>query len=180
MRTAAVGSAAAGSGDRSPPWFVLEGGRSISHTADVVRVTEDTPRTRELLLRGHVWCVGTLIPLLVKFIPLRALIRLLTPPRCLRLYRKTGEERIVAIVRRRLERPRNMKRRACLREGLMLFHFLRLSGRPAILRFGVYSPGSDPNRLHAHCWVTLDGRALSPPPQEPHADVLTHGSQKEA
>jgi hypothetical protein len=141
-------------------------------------VTEDTPRTRELLLRGHVWWVGTLIPLLVKFIPLRALIRLLTPPPHLLPYRRTGEERILEIVRRRLERPRNMRRRACLREGLMLFHFLRLTGRCAMLHFGVYSPSADPSRLHAHCWVTVDGRALSNPPQEPHADVLTHGPRK--
>ncbi len=83
------------SGRKSPARFVLEGGSRISQTADVMRVTEDAPRTRELLLRGHVWWVGTLIPLLVKFIPLRALIRLLTPPPHLLPYRRTGEERIV-------------------------------------------------------------------------------------
>jgi hypothetical protein len=115
-------------------------------------------RTREFILKAHVWSGATFMPLLVRLLPLKALLSLLTPPANMRPYRNVPRERIVSMIQRRLRRPRNMKRRACLRRGLMLYHFLRLAGLPAVLHFGVLPPSSDPHRLHAHCWVSLDGR----------------------
>ncbi len=141
---------------------------------------ENMPKSRDLLLRGHVWLLATLIPLLVKLIPLKKLIVLLTPPVRFRPYRGISADRIVELVRRRLRAPRNMRRRACLREGVTLFHFLRLTGRPAIMHFGVFPPSTDPLRMHAHCWVTLDGRAVSSPPEQPHATVLVYGHSDQA
>ena len=38
---------------------------------------------------------------------------------------------------------------------------LRLAGVPAVLEFGVYPPELDPQRMHAHCWVTVDGVAVA-------------------
>jgi len=132
-------------------------------------------KSQDLLLRAHVWLVASLIPLAVRIVPLKRLLRLLTSSRGLRVYRDVPAERVVRIVRRRLAAPRNMRRRACLRAGLTLFHFLRLSGRPAVLHFGVYPANGPAGPMHAHCWVTLHGRPVSPPAEGLHAPMLVHG-----
>ena len=136
---------------------------------------EPTPPGSRLVLRGHIWLLATLIPLLEKFIPLKWLLRLLTPPSRFKPYAGTSPEEISRLVAHRLCEPRNMRRRACLRQGLTLFHFLKLAGWPAVLRIGVFSPGLDNRRMHAHCWVTLNDVPLSPPPEQPVATLLTCG-----
>ncbi len=136
---------------------------------------ELTSSRSRLILRGHVWLLATLIPLLEKFIPLKWLLRLLTPPPRFQPYAGTSPEEISRLVTHRLREPRNMRRRACLRQGLTLFHFLKLAGWPAVLRIGVFPPGLDRRRMHAHCWVTLNDVPLSPPPEQPVATLLTCG-----
>ena len=137
---------------------------------------EPTSSRSRLVLRGHVWLLATLIPLLEKFIPLKWLLRLLTPPSRFKPYAGTSPEEISRLVAHRLCEPRNMRRRACLRQGLTLFHFLKLAGWPAVLRIGVFSPGLDNRRMHAHCWVTLNDVPLSPPPEQPVATLLVCAS----
>ena len=136
---------------------------------------ESTSPGGRLVLRGHVWLLATLIPLLEKFIPLKWLLRLLSPPSRFKPYAGTSPEEISRLVAHRLREPRNMRRRACLRQGLALFHFLKLAGWPAVLRIGVFPPGRDRRRMHAHCWVTLNGVPLSPPPEQPVATLLVCG-----
>lgn len=136
---------------------------------------EPTSSRSRLVLRGHVWLLATLIPLLEKFIPLKWLLRLLTPPPRFKPYAGTSPEDISRLVAHRLREPRNMRRRACLRQGLTLYHFLKLAGWPAVLRIGVFPPGLDCRRMHAHCWVTLNDVPLSPPPEQPVATLLTCG-----
>ncbi len=125
-------------------------------------------------LRVHVGLVATFIPLLVKFVPLKTLAKLLTPPTWLVIYRRIPAEFIVETVHRRLESPRNMKRRSCLREGLVLFHFLKLAGIPAVMHFCVYQQQENSPRMHAHCWVTVDDAAISSPPTDPHVIMFIH------
>ena len=133
----------------------------------------------EFILRAHVWTAATFLPVLVR-LPLRRLLRLMTPPAFLRPYASVSRERIVEIVERRLRAPRNMRRRACLRRGLLLFHFLRLAGCDAVLQFGVFPPGVNPNRMHGHCWVTVAGEGVADPPGEGLAVVMTHGAETAA
>ena len=136
-------------------------------------------KSRYLLLRAHVWALATVVPLMVRLVALPRLLRWLTPPAELCPYRRFPVDRIVTVVRRRLANPRNMRRRACLREGLVLFHFLRLSERPAELHFGIYPTPDKIGRMHAHCWVTLGGDSVSTPPGDPHAVLLVHGGDGE-
>ena len=136
------------------------------------------PVWKRFILRGHVWLVATLIPLLVRVLPLRYLLRLLTPPARFRPYRDVDLDEVRRLVARRLAEPRNMRRRACLREGLTLFHFLRLGGKPAVLQFGVLPVPDAARRLHAHCWVTVDGQAASEPAAAPSATMLVHGGSR--
>ncbi|MCJ7544163.1 MAG: lasso peptide biosynthesis B2 protein [Phycisphaerae bacterium] len=135
----------------------------------------DSKSLRLLLLRAHIWLVATLIPLLVKFLPLKRLLRLLTPPARLALYRSIAWQEIAERVAQRLKNPRNMRRRSCLRHSLTLFHFLRLAGYPAVLRIGVYPQNQPCPRIQAHGWVTLHDMVLTWPPKSPVAVVLTHG-----
>ncbi|MGA2242584.1 MAG: lasso peptide biosynthesis B2 protein [Verrucomicrobiota bacterium] len=137
---------------------------------------EPIPPGSRRILRGHIWLLATLIPLLEKIIPLKWLLRLLTPPSRFKPYAGTPSEEISRLVTHRLREPRNMRRRACLRQGLTLFHFLKLAGWPAVLRIGVFPPSLDSRRMHAHCWVTLNGVPLSPPPEQSAATLLVCGS----
>ena len=129
---------------------------------------------RRLILRAHIGSVALLVPLLVRVLPLRGVLWLMTPPRWWRPYRRVAPDAVCGAVRRRLARPRLMKRRACLREGLMLFHFLCLAGHEPELHFAVFPPAPAPRRVHAHCWVTLDGCECSAPPQEPSAEMMRY------
>jgi hypothetical protein len=128
----------------------------------------------EGILRAHIWLFATVVPLLVRFLPLGALLTIVTPIRWWRPYRAFSPERILELVRRRLASPRVMKRRACLREGLTLFHFLRLAGQPAFLQIGVYPMDPAGGQGHAHCWILLHGQIFASPPSREAAVVLTH------
>ncbi len=137
--------------------------------------TERSPWSGGLPLRAHVWLVATLMPLLVRVMPLKWLLRLLTPSARIAPYRGVDCSAVHAAVERRLSRPMHMRRRACLRRGLLLYHFLRLAGQPAIVHFAVHPPSTDPKRLHAHCWVTVRGRALCEPAPPGTAEMLAYG-----
>ena len=131
------------------------------------------PYSDTIILRGHVWLVATFIPLLTRLLPLGRLLRLLTPSGRFTPYRNVQPERLIRIIRNRLNNPRNMRRRACLREGLMLFYFLKLAGAPAVIHIGLHPPDERP-RLHGHCWVSLNGQAVSEPMASPSVTLLTH------
>ena len=129
---------------------------------------------RRLVLRAHVWWVACLIPPLDRLLPLNGMLWLLTPSRWWHPYRGVPPEAIGDLVQRRLAHPRQMKRRACLRQGLMLFHFLCLAGHEPVLHFAVFPAEPAPRPMHAHCWVTLDGRDYSAPAQRPCAEMMRY------
>ena len=136
------------------------------------------PAIKRFVLRGHVWLFATLLPLAVRLAPLHVLVGLLVPPPHARPYRGVSVEQIGRLVAGRLGRPRNMRRRACLREGLTLFHFLRLADWPATVHFAVFPPAGPTERMHAHCWVSLDGRAISQPPAGPYTLLMSYPPAK--
>jgi hypothetical protein len=127
---------------------------------------------RRLVLRVHILLVVSLLPLLDRLLSLKSLLRLLTPRRPWAVYRGIGAQPIVQALRRRLDKPIHMRRRACLRLGVTLYHFLLLAGLPAELHFGVYPPQAHQRQMHGHCWVLLDGQCLTDPPGEPVTEVL--------
>jgi len=129
----------------------------------------------KIILTAHIKLAATFMPLLVRLVPFNRLLAQLTPPLWRRPYAGLSAEQIRSAVERCLRRPRNMRRRACLRKGLLLFHFLRLAGLPAELCFGVFAPRQNAERMHGHCWVTLNGAAMSDPPIESATVVLRHG-----
>ena len=133
------------------------------------------PRSSQVILRIHIWLVATAIPLLIRLLPLKKLLRLMTPRGRFEPYKSVVPEEITEIVRCRLRRPRHMRSRACLREGLTLFYFLRLAGAAAQIHIAVHTPTADSNRVRAHCWVVLDRVAVTEPINGPAATILTYG-----
>ena len=129
---------------------------------------------RRLVLRAHIWWTACLIPLLVRALPLGTVLWLVTPARWWHPYRGTAPAAIGELVRRRLARPRQMKRRACLREGLMIFRFLCLAGHEPELHFAVFPAEAPPRPMHAHCWVTLGDVACSTPAEPPCAEMMRY------
>jgi hypothetical protein len=127
------------------------------------------------VLAAHIWIAAALIPVLDRLLTLSRMVRLLTPPRWLRPYQGVPAEAIGEIVRRRLERPWQMRRRACLRMSLLLYHFLRLAALDAVFHVAVFAPAADRRRLHAHGWVTIGEVCLSEPPRDRAVEVATYG-----
>lgn len=133
---------------------------------------------RMAILRAHVAALAPVIPDLSRLLPLPRLLAAFTPSGPSPLYAGLEADEIVRIVRRRLRRPWRMRRRPCLRLGIMLFHFLRLADVPAVLHFCVYKEtlGRETRgREQAHCWVTVDGRCVASPPEDEHVVILVHG-----
>jgi len=135
-------------------------------------------RLRLAILRCHVAMLALAIPDLRRWLPLTTLLRLFTPRCASRLYSGIDAAEIVRVVERRLRRPWRMRRRPCLRTGLLLFHFLRLAGIPAVLNFCVYKEtlaAQSLGREQAHCWVTVSGRCVASPPESEHVVILVYG-----
>ncbi len=118
---------------------------------------------RELLLRVHLSLVAVVFPLLVLMLPLRSLIWLVERWERWNPYRGIPADHIIALVHRRFRHPILMRRRRCLRHGMILFHFLRLAGLPAEMYFGVLAPADSGKPLDAHCWVRTGEREIDPP-----------------
>jgi hypothetical protein len=117
----------------------------------------------EIVLAVHVGVLAAFIPLLVRVLSLKRMLEIFTPSPSFQPYRRLSSEDLVHVVKNRLKRPLCMVRRACLREGFLIFHFLRLAGLESTLHISVY-PRDMFGRLHAHCWVTSFGRTVSSPP----------------
>jgi len=139
-------------------------------------VRTDTSGLIRGLLVAHIWIVATGIPLLDKLLPLERVLRLLTPRRSFRLYRGTDPVLIGKIARRRLQRPIHMRRRACLRLSLVIYHFARLAGAEAVFHIAVFAPSVDSRRLHAHSWVTAGNLCLCEPPEGPACEIMQYGA----
>jgi hypothetical protein len=137
-----------------------------------------TPLARGGLV-AHVWMVATAIPLLDKLLTLERMLGLLTPRRPFRPYAGLAPDVIAEVARRRLRHPIHMRRRACLRLSLVIYHFVRLAGHDAVFRVAVFPPSVDPRRLHAHSWVSVGEVSLCPPPESPTAEILQYGPGKD-
>ena len=126
-----------------------------------------------IVLAVHVGVVAAIIPLLVRVLSLKRILGLFTPSPLFQPYRRLSTEDLIHTVKNRLKRPVCMVRRACLREGLLIFYFLRLAGLESILHISVY-PRDKCGRLHAHCWITSFGRTVSSPPGLEMVKVLSY------
>lgn len=127
----------------------------------------------KIALAIHVWIIAAIVPLLVRVLSLKTILEVFTPSPLFQPYRGLSAEAVAGVVKNRLKRPVYMVRRPCLREGLLIFHFLRLAGLEATLHMSVH-PREVCGRLHAHCWVTSLGKTVSSPPGLKMAEVFSY------
>ena len=118
---------------------------------------------RRCVLKVHVRLVAWSVPPLDRLLSLNVVAWLARPPRWVQPYRGLDVDTIQRTASRALANPRQMKRRSCLRLGLVLFHFLRLAGHEAVLNFSISPPGRCHDGLHGHCWVTVGDRVFDEP-----------------
>ena len=80
-------------------------------------------------------------------------------------------------VRKSVRHPWLMRDRRCLREGLLGFEFLRRSGYSPELHFAVDPASVSKERIAAHCWVCLDGKAVVGDRQGDQVTIFIHRSE---
>ena len=117
-----------------------------------------------------------------RILPLAAYRRDLTPllelarPRAARPYGGLDAAFIVGRVKSICRRPRLMRDRRCLREGLLGYRFLCLAGHAPTLRFGVERDSVTEKRVRAHCWIDLGGEAILNPPSPGMIEIFQVGA----
>ena len=129
---------------------------------------------RWVALRLELWVRARILAFqITRDQPLAAMLELATPT-ARRRYTGMPAAKIVRAVRRTLRRPLLMRKRPCLREGLLAYRFLAEAGYRPYLHFGV-DPAivTSPSAI-AHCWVTLDGKIVIGESQTPFVGILSH------
>jgi hypothetical protein len=125
-----------------------------------------TVRRHEWWLLLRITGMLLLLPILHKMLTLPALLhwcdaRVVAPP-CV------TPSRLLALVRGVCQQHIGIFRPNCVKQSLVLFHFLRQWGYPAQVHFGVVK---HERTLAGHCWLELYGQPFAEP-AEPR-DVFT-------
>lgn len=89
-------------------------------------------------------------------------------------YRGLAPDYIVRSVKRTTRRPRLMRDRPCLRQGLLAMRFLRLAGYRPVLHFAVDRTSVSRDTLSAHCWVTLNERVILNPATPTMVEIFSY------
>lgn len=95
------------------------------------------------------------LPVLQRVLPLPTLVGLFSATRMPTRLPPLDPERLLFLIRGLLQQHIGMIRPNCMKQSLVLFHFLRQWGHPVALYFGVAKQGGT---LAGHCWVELAGR----------------------
>lgn len=69
-------------------------------------------------------------------------------------------EFIVRRVRRSVKHPILMRRRRCMRGGLLGFKYLRKAGFVPVLKFAIVEASLNASTPDAHCWVCLNDKPV--------------------
>jgi len=112
-------------------------------------------RLRELWLL--MWSAGLLValPLLQRAVTLPALVTLYGARIFPTLLPPLEPERLLFLIRGLLHQRIGMLRPNCMKQSLVLFHFLRQWDAPVTLHFGV---AKRDEALEGHCWIELAGQ----------------------
>lgn len=122
--------------------------------------------------RRALWWRARWMPMVAKRAPLGRLLRRYTPAV---EQRWTLDPDIVAVAAKAIvAKPRRMRGRRCLREGLLAYSFLRQCGHRPRLHFGVLPASLNTAKVRAHLWVSLNGRVLLNAPAAGYAEILTY------
>jgi hypothetical protein len=129
--------------------------------------------TNGLPFEPSLWMAARLLPLYAVRRPLSDLLRRAAPEPGMHPFAGKDSVEILAAVKRSVNRPKLMRGQRCLREGLLAFHFLSLAGYSPVLHFGMVAETARNPKPRAHCWLSLEGKTVLNPPNEPMLDLFT-------
>ncbi len=119
-------------------------------------------RTKKIEIRLLLEMTGLLmlLPLLKRTLSLPALIRFFDAEA------KSGKQavdldRLIQLAKGLLNLRIGFLSPNCVKQSLILFHFLRKQGHPANIHFGISK--NDAGDLHGHAWVSLAGKPFAEP-----------------
>jgi hypothetical protein len=95
------------------------------------------------------------LPVLQRVFTLPALVTLFGTRTLPTVFPPLQPERLLFLIRGLLSQRIGMIRPNCMKQSLVLFHFLRQWGAPATIHFGV---AKQHDTLEGHCWVELAGQ----------------------
>lgn len=112
-------------------------------------------RLRELYLL--IWSAGLLValPVLQRVLTLPALVTVFGTKRMPTMLPPLEPERLLYLVRGLLHQRIGMIRPNCMKQSLMVFHYLRRWGAPVTIHFGV---AKRDEAIEGHCWIELAGQ----------------------
>jgi hypothetical protein len=114
-------------------------------------------RLRELWLLASSAGLLMALPVLQRVLTLPALVRLCGARTLPTVLPPLAPDRLLYLIRGLLQQHIGVFRPNCVKQSLVLFHFLRQWGAPVALCIGVAKHGGT---LAGHCWVELDGQPL--------------------
>jgi len=112
-------------------------------------------RLRELWLLMSSAGLLMALPILQRVLTLPALVALFGANILPTLLPPLKPERLLFLIRGLLHQRIGMIRPNCMKQSLVLFHFLRQWGAPVTIHFGAAKRGE---ALEGHCWVELAGQ----------------------
>ena len=118
------------------------------------------------------WLAARLLPFRVAHKPLQQVLGI-ADPSALR-FPGLPHEYITARVMRTTRRPWLMRKRPCLRQGLLGCRFLAEAGYAPELHFGIDGDSIGTHRLSAHCWVCINGKPVLNDRINDMATILVH------
>lgn len=112
-------------------------------------------RLRELWLLASSAGLLVALPLLQRVLTLPALVTLFGAKTVPTVLPPLEPERLLFLIRGLLQQHIGVFRPNCMKQSLLLFHFLRQWGAPVSLHFGA---AKRDGALEGHCWVELAGQ----------------------
>jgi hypothetical protein len=109
------------------------------------------------------------LPVLQRVLTLPALITLYGARVPLTILSPLDPDRLLFLIRGLLHQRIGMIRPNCMKQSLVLFHFLRKWGAPVTIHFGVTKQH---DALEGHCWVELAGQPFGEK-DDPHRAFAT-------
>lgn len=111
------------------------------------------------------------LPVLQRVLPLPALVTLYGARMPLTILPPLDPDRLLFLIQGLLQQRIGMIRPNCMKQSLVLCHFLRQWGHPVSLYFGVAKQGGT---LAGHCWVELAGRPFGEKDDPRRAFTVTY------
>ena len=115
--------------------------------------------------------LATVLPLLVRAFSLPRLVRLLDAGSVPEPEEPVDPEPTIRLTQAVLRRNFAMFRSNCMKQSLLLFHFLGKAGYPTHIRFGIKLVDGE---IDGHCWLEHNGQPIAEPADPNQAVKITY------